>query len=100
MAIHNVEIEVSSAGDFTYSQPRVRAERGKDQIEWRCKQGNYAVHLGDISPCDKRRYRARKGNTIRGSFRSDAPLQHYKYFVAVEVNGEIYTDDPEIIIWR
>jgi hypothetical protein len=74
------------------------AVRG-DQIEWTCNQPKFALHLGEISPCDHRRFRTSSGK-LSVTVRNDAPIQVYKYFVAVDVNGQIFTDDPEIIVWR
>jgi hypothetical protein len=96
---HSVEIIVKN-GDFTYRPgPTVQVKRGHD-IEWVCSTGDYAVHLGWESPCEKGRYRAGKGEPVTGQVLQGAPYGRYKYSVAVHQDGKVWTDDPDIIVRR
>ncbi len=96
MATHSVKISVRS-GDFDYSLDPIRVDGG-DTIEWVCESGPFAVHLGWGTPCSKGRVRGGKGQKASTSVRSNVANGRYKYMVAVSVGGEIYTDDPEIVV--
>ncbi len=96
MATHRVDISVSG-GDFTYSLDPIRVDPG-DTIEWSCEDGPFAVHLGWGTPCSKGRVRGGKGQKVSTSVRTNATNGQYKYMVAVSITGEIYTDDPEIVV--
>lgn len=96
MASHRVEISVSN-GNIDYSLDPILANAG-DSIEWVCSAGAFAVHLGWGTPCGKGRLRAGQGKSANTSVRTDAPNGRFKYMVAVNVGGEIYTDDPEIVV--
>jgi plastocyanin len=95
MATHPVIIEVTD-GNFTYKPCNVLVDPG-DTIEWKCEAGDFSVHLGWNTPCEKGRYRSRKGVAVSGRVRPGTRGQ-YKYFVAVHMNGETWTDDPTIIV--
>jgi hypothetical protein len=93
---HVVQITVAS-GDFDYGPNRSILVRRGDTIEWRYN-GNFAVHIGWNSPCEKGRYRGK--NAIRAKLLPTPLPGHYKYSVAVLADGEIFTDDPELIVKR
>lgn len=95
MATHPVTIVVKN-GDFTYNPSTVEVYPG-DTIVWNCSVGDFAVHLGWNTPCQKGRYRSKKGVPVDGLVRPNARGE-YKYMVAVEMNGQIWTDDPTIIV--
>ncbi|NIN50943.1 MAG: hypothetical protein GTN62_12655 [Gemmatimonadales bacterium] len=96
MATHQVKITVLD-GDFSYSHNPLRVDPG-DSIEWLCDAGPFAVHLGWGTPCSKGRVRAGKGQKVGTAVRANAPNGTFKYMVAVNVDGDIYTDDPEIVV--
>lgn len=96
MARHQIKIEVRD-GDFEYSVNPIRANPG-DSIEWTCEAGPFAVHLGWGTPCTKGRLRAGKGRKVSTAVRDNAHNGTFKYMVAVNVEGDIYTDDPEIVV--
>lgn len=95
--VHQVVISVSEDGQFSYSLDPVRAARG-DQIEWRCESGNWSVHFIGQTPLAQQAVRGRSGNARRLPVRADAANGSYKYFVAVAVGDEVYTDDPEVVV--
>ncbi len=96
METHRVEISVQN-GDFKYTPESVRVFPG-DTIEWVCGAGPFAVHLGWGTPCSKGRVRGDTNAKVSTSVRTNATNGQYKYMVAVSVNGQIYTDDPEIVV--
>ena len=108
---HRVAITVSSAGDFTYSLNPIRAKRN-DVIEWSSDSGNWSIQVAGLrdeqtgtlrqgrTPFaqNQRAARANRRAANRLAVAGDAVFGTYKYNVAVEVGGNVFIDDPEIII--
>jgi plastocyanin len=95
--VHQVVISVSEDGQFSYSLDPVRAARG-DQIEWSCDSGNWSVHFIGQTPLAQQAVRGTSSSSRRLPVRANAADGSYKYFVAVAVGDEVYTDDPEVIV--
>ncbi len=100
--IHKVQISVDREGD--HENPRVVTDpnpcyiRPRDHVEWTCEDGPFAIQFEPLSPLTLRRLRTETNNrTIKGEVRPDNQPGSYRYFVAVEVNGQIFTEDPELI---
>jgi len=75
---------------------RPKMEQG-DTIVWQCEYP-FAIHFMGITPVEKVRLRS-KGE-ITSKIQNNAQFGCYKYFVALEKDGEIWTDDPDVIIRR
>ena len=75
--------------------------RSGDSLEWRLEdglRGPFAVQFEPISPLTYRRLRTREGeNVLAGRVRWGVFPGSYSYFIAVEIGGVIYTEDPELI---
>jgi hypothetical protein len=80
-----------------------------DTVDWTSSLEAFAIHFRDNhTPCDRRpgpgkleKGHARKGGKIEGAVRRQAIIgPPYKYFVAAYVNGEIQTDDPDMIVYE
>lgn len=69
-----------------------------DVVEWRSEQGAWAVHLGPLSPFDAIRLRGGSGKAVSATVREDVPRGKYPYFVAVYVDGQVWTDDPDNVV--
>lgn len=63
-----------------------------------CETGPFAVHLGWGTPCSKGRLRTGKGGKASTEVRKNANNGTFKYMVAVKVEGDIFTDEPEIVV--
>lgn len=96
-ATHEVVISVDERGRFTYSQNPVYVVPG-DEIRWISEQGPWAVELAGVSPLMARRFNGNPGHAVAARVRPDALYGKYRYFVALEWEGRIWTDDPEIIV--
>ncbi len=100
---------------FEYDPPLPRIKRGNNtttpinQITWTCKVGAagsdedpkaFAVHFHGASPCDRARYRT-KGSAMTASLHPKLRgVCRYKYFVAVvDDNNNVWTDDPDMIVY-
>lgn len=98
VTVHTVVITVDPAtGTFTYSQDPVNAKRG-DHIEWNCEQGAWSVHFIDRTPSNQDSQRGPKGGPRRLPIRQSAEFGSYKYFVAVAIGDDVFTDDPEVVV--
>lgn len=98
VTVHTVVITVDAAtGQISYSLDPVEAKRG-DHIEWTCEQGAWSVHFIDRTPLNQDRVRGPQGGPRRLPVRQNAEIGSYKYFVAVAIGDDVFTDDPEIII--
>jgi len=98
VTVHTVEISLNAeTGAFSYSQDPVTAAPG-DQIEWVCEEGAWSVHFIDRTPLPQQALRAARGSARRLPVRSDAAAGSYKYFVAVAIGDDVFTDDPEVIV--
>ncbi len=96
--LHEVQITVNTeTGEFTYSQDPVNATRG-DRIQWSCDQGNWSVHFIDKTPLADKLLRGQRAGPKQLPIRGDAEDGTYKYFVAVAIGEDVYTDDPEVIV--
>ena len=118
MPPYNIEIRLipgAGASDrFEYTPPLPRIERGNtnatyNQITWTCKVGPagndedpkaFAVHFHGASPCRNARYRT-KGSAMTASLHPKLRgVCRYKYFVAVvDDNNNVWTDDPDMIVY-
>ncbi|KPK82087.1 MAG: hypothetical protein AMS25_03725 [Gemmatimonas sp. SM23_52] len=94
---HEVIVGVDEYGRFTYSQNPVYVVPG-DAIRWVSQQGPLAVELAGVSPLVARRFNGRPGHALAARVRPDALYGKYGYFIALEWEGRIWTDDPEIIV--
>ncbi|NIN72202.1 MAG: hypothetical protein GTO46_09855 [Gemmatimonadetes bacterium] len=98
VTVHTVIITVDPAtGAFSYSQDPVNARRG-DHIEWNCAQGAWSVHFIDRTPSNRVNQRGPRNGPRRLPIRQDAPFATYKYFVAVAIGDDVFTDDPEVVV--
>lgn len=96
--VHTVTITVDpETGTFSYSQNPVNARRG-DFVEWNCEQGAWSVHFIDRTPSNREGQRGPRGGPRRLPIRQDAELGSYKYFVAVAIGENVFTDDPEVVV--
>lgn len=90
-----------NSGQFTYSHDPVKQKRG-EKIDWKNEkngqqQGPWILCVKDSdSPFRSRIIRSGKGNAAGAAVRGNAPAKTYEYFICVEVNGEIFGDDPRI----
>jgi plastocyanin len=92
-----VEIRVDTAtGRVIVSPDPIFVEAG-DTVVWASASGPWAVHFTGVSPMRVRRIRAPGGERNGGLIREDIAPGKYTYFVAVEVEGRIYTADPDLI---
>jgi plastocyanin len=96
---HTANITVDSQGNFHYDPLIIMVDR-RDTVVWKCEGNpNFAIHIGWNSPLDRGRYRTSK-KEIKAHVQENAQPGHYHYFVAVLIDNEIWTDDPEIIVRR
>lgn len=94
--VYRVDISVDTeSGEISYSLDPVRAQPG-DHVEWNCEQGAWSVHFIDKTPFAQKKLRGRGPKRL--PIRSDAEDGSYKYFVAVAVGDDVFTDDPEVIV--
>jgi len=69
-----------------------------DTVEWTYEGGPFAIHFEHSSPLAHRRLlTAGKETKVEGEIRANNVPGIYRYFVAVLFNGQIYTEDPELI---
>jgi plastocyanin len=68
-----------------------------DSIFWVSETGPWAVHFLPTSPLYWRRITGGPGDRVGHQVRSDVHPGKYTYFVAVERNDTIFTEDPELI---
>ncbi|UCF18771.1 MAG: hypothetical protein JSU87_12615 [Gemmatimonadota bacterium] len=108
---HRVAIAVSGAGAFTYSLNPIRATPD-DIIEWSCESGAWSIQVAGLqneqtkaleqgkTPFaeSKRSARANQRAANGLTVAANAAFGTYKYNVAVVVDGNVFIDDPEIII--
>lgn len=100
--LHTVVILLDERGNIDYENGLIRAIPG-DTIVWqcpRCKEGRkpFSVHIGWNSPFPECSYQSPDGSDIAVDVPAEAQFGHYRYVVAALVNGNIYTDDPELIV--
>lgn len=96
--LHEVSISVDVAtGEFSYSLNPVYAKRG-DRIQWTSQQGAWSVRFQQATPFDVSSTRAKEGASKQLVVRPDAADRSYKYTVGLVVEGDVFTDDPEVII--
>lgn len=102
---HRVVITVNAEeGIFDYGDPAtdkaqttVYANPG-DVIVWTSRQGPWAVHHGPLTPFRVLRIGGGSGEWAGAQVRRDATFGKYRYFVAVEINGRIWMDDPDSMV--
>jgi plastocyanin len=95
---HTIKITVDNDGDFTYDNPLIWAYPG-DTIIWECTNHRpFAIHIGWNSPLEKGRFQSAKGDRIETVVPEGAQPGNYEYTVAVDLNGNIWTDDPPFIV--
>jgi len=69
-----------------------------DRVDWTCEAGPFAIHFEPVSPLARRRFwTTGDRNTVGGHIRANNLPGKYRYFVAVLHDGQIYTEDPELI---
>lgn len=97
ISVKNRQVKCIVKEDGKVIEPPFKVAR-KDKIEWTCNFP-FAIHFPGITPLGKGRIRSKKEEKpISTKVRNDAQPGCYKYFVAVEENGQIWTDDPEFIV--
>lgn len=97
---HVVTITVDEDGDFSYENPLIWVDGG-DTIVWECtNKCPFAVHIGWDSPLEKGRFRSADGSNKTTVVPKNARSGYYRYTVAVFLDGNIWMDDPEVIIRR
>lgn len=87
--------------------------RRTETVDWEVDSKSYldafAIHFrDDETPCGRRngngkleKGNAKKNGKIEGTVRPQAIIgKRYKYFVAAYVNGEVQTDDPDMIVYE
>ena len=95
---------------FTYDPPYVpkidTSAASQPEICWKCEvdgatNNNFAIHFVGPVPTKRVRWRSTTGQIVAPLVVvGQGPPCRYHYFVAVGLeNGEIFTDDPEIIVW-
>lgn len=83
--------------DTTRSLNPVYAMPG-DRIEWSSQQGPWAVHHGPLTPFRVIHIQGRPGEWAGAYVWENTPYGKYRYFVAVEIRGTIWMDDPEDMV--
>lgn len=69
-----------------------------DRVDWTCEAGPFAIHFEPFSPLAHRRLWTTGDQTrVGGDIRANNVPGKYRYFVAVWYDGQIYTEDPELI---
>ena len=69
-----------------------------DTVEWTYEGGPFAIQFEPFSPLARRRlWTTGDQTTVEGEIRANNVPGTYRYFVAVWHDGEIYTEDPELI---
>jgi hypothetical protein len=102
VALHEIRITLhpKEGGDETamtvVTNPNPCYIRPGDRVEWGCADAPFAIHFEPQSPLLHRRLRA-PGGQIGDDVRGDIHPGKYRYFVAVAVGNQIYTEDPELI---
>lgn len=107
-----------AAGKFTYdcpgaSDPTELEVKPKDQIWWTADEPFAVLFAGSDSPCEEE---GRSGGMMVGSAQAGKKLKtkvkekgpkgggkgpnevRYKYWVAMNVGGDVKTDDPAILV--
>ncbi len=92
-----IDVTISVEGDRVIVTPDpVFIERG-DAVRFTSADGPFAVHFNPLSPFSQRRLRGAAGDTLSAVVRTGLFAGKYSYFVAVEVKGKIFTEDPDLI---
>lgn len=92
-----VELSVRDRSVQT-SLPTLFAQPG-DRISWTGEPGQpFLVHFEDLSPVHKVELRSSTGETVSDTVRQNAVPGVYKYTVVIDADGEIYMDDPRVVI--
>ncbi len=69
-----------------------------DSVVWSSPDGYpWTVHFSPISPLSDRRILSSGEEAWGGTVRADVAPGKYSYFLAVAVNGWVFTADPELI---
>lgn len=104
MADYTITINCSIKGDFTYDYDppcqQVRLNKDQDTVKWVCAKDikRFALNFGWNTPFERGRYQL-ENKDIRPDFHRDVRHGQYKYSVSVLMkDGDIWTDDPDIII--
>jgi plastocyanin len=82
---------------FKYIPAQAKAHVG-DEVVFNCQDGDFAVKFGGLTPFEKTHFSSRQGVEARARVRDGITYGHYKYTVAVAVEGQILIDDPDILI--
>ncbi len=100
--VHETTIMVDGRGEFKYDNGLIRVYPG-ETVVWKCptaKNNPFTIHIGWDSPFKECSYRSENGEDIRATLPKNARPGYYRYMVAVLIEGEIHTDDPELIVKR
>ncbi|MDX2151107.1 MAG: hypothetical protein SFV54_10250 [Bryobacteraceae bacterium] len=84
-------------GDIFVSPPKIKVRRGQT-IRWVFEGGAFTVKFDALSPVGAVGFRRGAGGEVSGVVRETAQTGTYKYTVAAQVGGEIYIEDPQVVI--
>ena len=110
MPAFKIEIRFYPNDRFEYDPPLPKIDRRNyDSIRWKCRvdpAGSdkapkaFAVHFHGASPCEKVRYRTTVSEMTSSLCLKLRGAARYKYFVAVvDDNNDVWTDDPDMIVF-
>lgn len=68
------------------------------RIRWKSDQGAWAVHHGPLTPFRQLAVFGDREQAVGAQIRPDAMWGKYPYFVAVVIDGRVWTDDPEDVV--
>lgn len=97
VAVDTVTISVDTRTGIVRAFPNPLYIAPGHCVMWVSTDGPWAVHFSPISPLRHRRVSGAASDYGGGCARTDIFPGKYSYFVAVEVGGRIYTEDPELI---
>lgn len=100
---HTIKIKCSSNGKFDYEPHQVRLQvnlqkKVVDTVEWVCNEEKFSLNFGWNTPFGKGRYQGSREKNIKPKFHHNFRNGKYKYFVCVLKDGNLWTDDPDVII--
>ena len=107
MATQNILIKLTTgdgaADRFEYVPyvPKIDSSVTED-VKWTCEvdgesANTFAIHFTGASPCNKGRKRTSTGSITLAL--NTVSKGRFHYYVAVYHDGEIWTDDPDMIVW-
>ena len=93
-------LRIKPGQEIVWSTPRLIDSRG-DTVGIHSispePDGAFSIQFEPISPLIYRKYKAEAGDAIETQVRTTILPGSYRYFIAVLLDGKIYTEDPELI---